>query len=1500
MFRTSFGKTLGLWLVPVLGVLLALGTMAPPAPAAAVGDACSVQVTLFTAPFVTVDSNSPGVQGPKVAMIGARITNTGATPLASVSAHIGNGTTPGTFNPVSGGAPALLDAADATHTYTDLAPGASVATYWPLTYPFTYNVSYPYTVWATTPAGCSVPVSSTLTTQSEISAAANKLLPTGSTLLVYPETVSPGGLITVQITGFELGTIGQGPRPLQPYDAWLQPVGNLDFDPTCLRLVGSEVYMASLSPTPYVDRLYFSGIGHYDSDPADYVRYTFIALRDCATTIQPYQEAASGTQEKYNGDYENATSRISVVSSGSSALTLAVSADSTTPGAGQTVTIAADFSTSSGTVGAPDAGAPVILTAAVPDQTTFVAGSATATTGATVEYSTDGGATWSSSAPNPATVTDVRWLLDEAVTVSAESVTFDVTFAAGYDGTAVLTTISAALPGSSTLADATVAFNGTAPTPTPTPTPSPTPDPGVGSGEDGGLESGPLAGDPSTFLGGVGQPGGGDLQAGSTGGSAPVAHKARLTTVMSLSLADLLPAEGPAGTVPTDVVPVDVLSTTTAPDARAVDFVDDSGQVRAVALGIQTLDGPYEHDYGVCNRFKEYTFDAIAPVAVAGLDPSDPAAAYWFWRGRAAHGADTLEDALIFHIFVDEAGQTFHVDSRWIQDSYPDTFAFDFDYVFSMQVWSSDPATSSDLLAGIIDRLYALDGGSWTVSFRSSAEPPAPQVYVRSAVYSADSVRLTLVNLTDSFATVNVHGTWRAYDDRLTSVPFSRYVGLPPGTSTLALTFAGLLDTTVYVDYGDFTDKVYSGGGLWFAFSNSTSATATMTLGDCRPIDAVNPEDLLLAGCVDGSGSGLTLGDEVGIGRTLNPNGRPVDVSPYAALRFWAKGNGAPVRLLLETAGVTDGDYYQTVITPGSDWQQFVINLDQLAQRGFGTPVPYTGSDVVAVVWLNADAAGGDFTLSVDQVTFTNSATVTLATAPADSADTGARPVAVTVPTGAAVDSMTLFYSVDDGDSYAALPMTRSGDRFDAVIPGQPLGSDVRYYVESADTFGYTSRTPVAAPAGVWRYRVDDRPGLLVDDYAAGHLRNRLDGSSGVFNDPLAGGSLLAYKVDQALVLDYDVTQPGQSAGYFTALGGVDAQAYTTLNLQVRGAFGGEQLFVSLKDGSGYEPRLSVGDLLPGGITRDWGWAQIPLAAFPGDLDLGDLQTLAFSFAADGGTAAGQVSVKEVRLTTLAAPVTIDTFDDADLALNGRGLAPWQTAQNATLTAGATLGDALNTSGYALKLAYTVNSGGYALWASPLGGVSVPAGAELRLWVRAEGATLLPNLYLTDGTTRAFVALDDYVTPSMQWQPVVVPLSAFTAQGVKRTLLQEFQIAFEFGSGSGAVWFDEITLGAPGKAQAERRVLHLNDTDAHAVALHLPWGGAWSVSADTTWLSTARDGAGPSTLTVRSNSRGLQPGTYSGTLTVTNGFGSETITVNLVVTAFRELVRLFMPVGLGQ
>ncbi|MCB0110015.1 MAG: hypothetical protein KDE53_29035 [Caldilineaceae bacterium] len=1027
---------------------------------------------------------------------------------------------------------------------------------------------------------------------------------------------------------------------------------------------------------------------------------------------------------------------------------------------------------------------------------------------------------------------------------------------------------------------------------------------GVGSGGDGGLESEPLPGNPSIFLGSVGEISQDETVVAAGLESADVIwHKANKREVYVLGLDELMPAAGPLNTTPQPAVPADVLAVTTAPDAKAVDFVDEAGNVQAVALGILSVGEPYAHDYGVCNRFKGYEFDQIAPQLI-DVPPADKA---WFWHSTAQSAAHGYEDALIFHIFVDETARQFHIDSTWTQDEYDAGFAFSFDYVFNMQVWSNDPTTTEQLLQAILLRLNSFGEGNWQVIYHNETAPTTPTVFIKRVGTTLDTVTLDIAALGSEPITVQIHGTWRSQTDRLTLQPFAQSVTLAAGTTNIPLTFPGLLDATIYVESNGFADKVYAGSGLWFVAGPDQSNADKLTLGNCRATDGIDKQDLFLAGCADLAAVTPQGADTIGIGRTLNPNGMPVDVSPYQALRFWAKGNGTPVRVLLETAAIKDADYYQAVFVPTNEWQQYILPLSHFRQRGFGETSVYTGRDVKAVLWLNAESNGQPLALSLDQISFTNTGLLSPTTLAESNSDTTARTVSFVATEASAIAQTVLYYSLNEGQSYqaAAMNATRATDGQTTVqgqLPGQPLGTDVRYYVEVLHVNGYRSRMPIDAPRSYYRYQIDDRPTLLVDDFGGERPLNRIGGNSGLFNELTHGGSLTAYQSAQQLVLDYQVDQSDQYAGYYTELKGLHAETYTTIDLLIRGAAGGEQFHVGLRDGNGYEPRLSVGDFLPGGVTSTWQWIQIPLASFGKQLDRTDLHSLSLTFYNTDVPTTGRLYVAEIRLTTLPTAQVIDSFDDGDLEKNGQGLGYWTSAPNGTLAAKVIDGDATHSGGHALQLDFTVGNDGYALWHSELGEMHAPADSLLTLWVRGAAPTVPVSLYLSDGTQRARVALADYVTPTMQWQLVAIPLSAFTGQGLNPNTITGFEIAFEFGTGSGTLWFDNIRLGEPTVPQVNRRVIHLHEIDALPLALHSGDGSRWTVTSDVDWLLFTVSGAGADTLVVQSAPWGLAPGAYNGTVTVRRSGPSgtaatEQIAVHLTITEAHDAPnQIFLPV----
>jgi uncharacterized repeat protein (TIGR01451 family) len=404
-------------LLVAIALLITLGACGSPLHTAAPACPSTLSLTLLNDPYILVDSNDPA-SGPQVVVAYATLTNTGSATASSVYMYIGDGTTPGTFAPGSDGKSLSMlgSVADATRFIVNLAPGESRTAYWMLKYPLTDGETYPMTIWASNADGCFVQGSHNYTTQKTISAAANKML--GTITLDPPDgQVRVGNILTVTVTGFNLGVIGQNS------DAWLQPVGNPDFNPDHFRLIRTEVYIHSIENNcgygsmPYIDRLYFPGIRScYSFNAADYVKYYFVAASEGTTTAQVYQQAASGKPEKYSIDYGTAGATVTFTAHcGGMLLSKSVAPQTATANTTLTWTITYRNESDS-PMGDPSSGNGLtVREGGIPINTTYVANS-TACTGSCITYfSTDNGVTWTTTEPAASNVTRIKWFINEAI-----------------------------------------------------------------------------------------------------------------------------------------------------------------------------------------------------------------------------------------------------------------------------------------------------------------------------------------------------------------------------------------------------------------------------------------------------------------------------------------------------------------------------------------------------------------------------------------------------------------------------------------------------------------------------------------------------------------------------------------------------------------------------------------------------------------------------------------------------------------------------------------------------------------------------------------------------------------------------------------------------------------------------------------------------------------------------------------------------------------------------
>ena len=235
------------------------------------------------------------------------------------------------------------------------------------------------------------------------------------------------------------------------------------------------------------------------------------------------------------------------------------------------------------------------------------------------------------------------------------------------------------------------------------------------------------------------------------------------------------------------------------------------------------------------------------------------------------------------------------------------------------------------------------------------------------------------------------------------------------GLAVLVLMFAGLgacasdpdddggtgpVDDPIVIAEGNMVDDLEDGddaiiitderSGDWYTFNDATSGEQNPDPeGDFTP-ESGGPDGSSYA--VHTTGSGWT---EWGAGVGLDLNGADpgdpgaskgvFDASGFDGVAFWAKGNAtiwvmmATFDLLAESegggcvAGTGDGEecdnYYGKSLTLTSEWGQYLVKFDEIAQAGgWGQQLDYNGAELVSILFQTGPNETFDYW--IDEVGF--------------------------------------------------------------------------------------------------------------------------------------------------------------------------------------------------------------------------------------------------------------------------------------------------------------------------------------------------------------------------------------------------------------------------------------------------------------------------------------------------------------------------------------------------
>jgi hypothetical protein len=712
----------------------------------------------------------------------------------------------------------------------------------------------------------------------------------------------------------------------------------------------------------------------------------------------------------------------------------------------------------------------------------------------------------------------------------------------------------------------------------------------------------------------------------------------------SISLDGLMPAALP-NTSRNLTQPRDVIGNSNALEALGADYIGTgtSNNVASI-VAFRTQGAVYAHDYAVCNRFNNGYLASVKPIDVSQNLGTTVPVVFWGAFMRRTVGDDSSEEyATVFTVHVSADEKEFEVNSNWISDQYAETAD---GYFLTFQIWSNDPMTSGSLGNSILQSLAARG----TLHFLNTKQPPAPNVFIVGAKYEDGKAVLSMENTTDSGREIEFTAvTWSAsVPESESQVTFKRTIA--SGLSNIQLPVSSALSGVIYAkDSAAFVDKVYVADGSWSQFrdsQNGSLTTISLNFSNCASAGNLTAVDRHVAGCAQMSGA-VGVRGWAGMSRTLDQPGQPfVNVSRYRALTFFAKGDGKSYRVSIITDSIkrlNSTDFHQFVFTPPPEGRQFVIPLTAFSQQGFDTTklVHFTGEDVTGISWSSVGDPLDSINLFVEKIGFVNSTIISDVTAlPNTSNSIGAYTVQAKISDDVAIRTATLLYSVDEGRSLARVPMAILASNFySASIPGQPLGTEVRYYVEAIDADDNMATNPVDVPYAAYRFQVSDHPYLLADDFGDTNPQNARGGNPFLFGTE-SGGSIQAFYDGEALKLVYDVTTPNSFAGYSTPLARANLDLYSFLTFFVRGAAGGERIKVGLKDASGNEIKIPLSDYLPGGVTTSWQKVAVPLDAFAGLTSRSAIESFVIAFEnAIGGSGRGAVFIDDIKFEIITTPL---------------------------------------------------------------------------------------------------------------------------------------------------------------------------------------------------------------------------------------------------------------------
>jgi hypothetical protein len=181
----------------------------------------------------------------------------------------------------------------------------------------------------------------------------------------------------------------------------------------------------------------------------------------------------------------------------------------------------------------------------------------------------------------------------------------------------------------------------------------------------------------------------------------------------------------------------------------------------------------------------------------------------------------------------------------------------------------------------------------------------------------------------------------------------------PGAISTMA---AAIAPTNPIIDDFEGERDASTVGSAWSSAAESSTTSTTVVMG--RVVRGARDHALNVTARM-----GDARDSQARVTVRVAQDGRPLDVSRFHGLRFDARGQGR-YRIVFISRSVTDGRYHESNFSGSPLWTPVNIPFASVGQTGKGERTPWTGRDLVEIVFLFARDPGDFGYLELDNIRF--------------------------------------------------------------------------------------------------------------------------------------------------------------------------------------------------------------------------------------------------------------------------------------------------------------------------------------------------------------------------------------------------------------------------------------------------------------------------------------------------------------------------------------------------